>query len=375
MALKQIQNILYENIKRYYYLVIMFSVWTLLGLFMTIQIYVSLSQSGKGDLTSAFLVSFSYSYSWFFLSPLILNLIQKLPITKEKWIKHIIIFLIVGIIFVFCTLGIYRYFIWLIIDSQTKPFKIWEMFQSILMNFDYGLISYLLNILIIFLIDYYRRFRERELTTSQLETQLIQAQMQSLKMQLHPHFLFNTLHAIGVLVRKNDNEIALKMLTGLSDLLRHTLTTFNTDEVPLYQEIQILNLYLDIQQIRFQDRLRIRVNIPPETENINIPNLILQPLAENAIQHGISKLSSAKRIDISASKNDNFLTIVISDDGPGLPDDWERLKQNGIGLINTEFRLQKIYGESFKLNLRNNQYGGASVILSLPLRKKTVYFS
>lgn len=218
-------------------------------------------------------------------------------------------------------------------------------------------------------LDYQRKFRERELRASQLEAQLAQSQLQMLRMQLHPHFLFNTLNGITGLVRDRDHEAAVQMLVGLSELLRQTLENSGKQETPLHEELAWLELYLNIQQMRFSDRLRISVNAAPETADALVPNLITQPLVENSIRHGLASRVAPGEVSISAQSADGRLELRVCDDGVGLPDSWQMDKNKGLGLTNTAARLRQLYGSDFKLELRNRERGGVEALISIPLRK------
>jgi LytS/YehU family sensor histidine kinase len=198
-----------------------------------------------------------------------------------------------------------------------------------------------------------------------LETQLAQAQLQTLKMQLHPHFLFNTLNAIAGLVRDSRNKAAVNMLAGLSDLLRYTLENAGKQEVPLKEELEFLELYLDIQQMRFSDRLRVELQIEPETLGALVPNLILQPLVENAIRHGVSRRAASGTIGVSAKRDDALLCIRIYDDGPGLKRDKGRGVEC-VGLSNTRARLRQLYSEDQRFSLTEREGGGVEATLIIP---------
>lgn len=219
-------------------------------------------------------------------------------------------------------------------------------------------------------VEYYRQFRERELRAAQLETQLAQAQLQMLKMQLHPHFLFNTLNGITGLVRDNDNAAAVQMLVGLSELLRQTLDNAGKQEVRLSEELEWLELYLKLQQMRFSDRLQVRIVAAPETLDALVPNLIAQPLVENAIRHGLASRAAPGVVSLTAERQGERLELRVLDDGIGLPDDWRLEDCTGVGLKNTAARLQQLYADAGKLELRNRASGGVEACLSLPLRKE-----
>jgi len=211
--------------------------------------------------------------------------------------------------------------------------------------------------------EYYRRFREQQLQATRLQAMLVEAQLQALKMQLHPHFLFNTLHAISALMDE-DVKAARRMIARLSELLRLTLENAGQQEVPLRQELDALERYLEIEQIRFQDRLTVKISIEPETLEARVPNLILQPIVENSIRHGIAPCSDAGRIEISAARQNGHLELSVRDDGPGMVE--SETGKEGIGLANTRSRLQQLYGDAHRLEIRNASEGGLVVKMLIP---------
>ena len=214
--------------------------------------------------------------------------------------------------------------------------------------------------------EYYRRFREQQLQASRLQAMLVEAQLHALKMQLHPHFLFNTLHAISALMDE-DVKAARRMIARLSELLRLTLENAGQQEVPLRQELQALERYLEIEQIRFQDRLTVQLRIEPETLEARVPNLILQPIVENSIRHGIAPTSDAGKIEIRAARQNGHLELSVRDDGPGMADG--QMNKEGIGLANTRSRLQQLYGDAHDLEIMNAAEGGLMVKMAIPFRK------
>jgi two-component system, LytTR family, sensor kinase len=187
-------------------------------------------------------------------------------------------------------------------------------------------------------------------------------------MQLHPHFLFNTLNSIVGLVRDNRNQAAVSMLVGLSDLLRHTLEHSSRQEVELREEINFIKLYLSIQEMRFSDRLRLEFDIDPATAKAMVPNLILQPLTENALRHGIARSAESGVIVISSAVENGFLRLLVYDNGARLPDDWQMKGSAGIGLANTIARLQQLYDENHEFDIRNREGGGVEAVIVMPLR-------
>lgn len=217
-------------------------------------------------------------------------------------------------------------------------------------------------------LEYYRQFRERELRASHLEAQLAQAQLQMLKMQLHPHFLFNTLNGIAGLMRDNDNAAAVQMLVGLSDLLRQTLDNAGKQEVRLREELDWLELYLKLQQMRFSDRLRVHIEAAPETLDALVPNLITQPLVENSIKHGSQRRAEPGCIFIRARRVNDRLELRVCDEGDGLPNGWQLETSAGVGLANTSARLQRLFGADYEMVIQNRAPAGVEARLSIPLR-------
>jgi len=215
--------------------------------------------------------------------------------------------------------------------------------------------------------DYYRKYRERELRTAELEKRLVQAKLQTLQMQLNPHFLFNTLHSISSLMHK-DVEAADKMITRLGDLLRAALAGADTQEVTLRQELNLLQLYLSIEQIRFGNRLSVKMEIAPDTLEAQVPNLILQPLVENAIRHGIEPRARPGCIELRSQRQDSRLALVVSDNGAGISGNGA--VKEGVGLSNTRARLRELYGETHRFELVGGPAGGMRVEVSIPFREE-----
>ena len=213
--------------------------------------------------------------------------------------------------------------------------------------------------------SWYARYRDREVRAAQLESRLAQARLEGLRMQLQPHFLFNTLHAISALMHR-DVEAADRMLARLSDLLRLTLDGAHTPEVPLRQELDFLDAYLEIQQTRFQDRLTIVRDVDPAALDALVPNLLLQPLVENAIRHGIAVRAAGGRVEISARRENGAVRLSVRDDGPGLPPGGAG--PGGVGLANTRARLEQLYGDAQSLALANDPSGGLRVTVLAPYR-------
>ena len=223
---------------------------------------------------------------------------------------------------------------------------------------------------VIYAIDARRRLRTQEMAAVRLETQLARAQLEALKVQLHPHFLFNTLNAISMMVRKGETEGAVRMLAGLSDLLRLTLASVGKQEVPLRQELDFLERYLALQQVRFSDRLEVRMHISPEVLDASVPSLVLQPLAENAVRHGLGPREQGGVLEIAAERSGPDLVLSLRDTGVGLPPESER--RGGVGLQNVRARLAVLYPDAHRFTLENHPAGGTLATLAIPFHRETM---
>jgi two-component system LytT family sensor kinase len=216
-------------------------------------------------------------------------------------------------------------------------------------------------------LEIHQRYKNEELKAAQLESRLIENELKALREQLRPHFLFNTLNTVAVLVRENKNDEAVTLIARLSSLLRMSLDNTRVHEVTLRQEMDFLERYIDIQKARFSDRLNVGINIAPDAMEARIPNLLLQPLVENAILHGIAPKSGPGRVDVMGKIEGNELHLEVRDDGPGLGAGAQRAKE-GIGLSNTRERIAKIYGPRGQLSLKSEPGRGVSVLIVLPCR-------
>ncbi|HEU4768980.1 MAG TPA: histidine kinase [Pyrinomonadaceae bacterium] len=349
------------------------AVWAMLGVIYAGPIYFEMRSEGMDH--AAWRV-FSWGIltwlAWAPLTPAIIWLARRYPLIDGAWKKHLLVhlpaFLLLSILH-----SAAATMIALTIDPfdsmGDSPKTFWPRFLSRMQgSFGSDLLVYGAVIGICYALDYHRKYREREILATRLEAQLAQAQLDSLRMQLHPHFLFNTLNSIAGLVRDNKNQAAVNMLVGLSDLLRHTLEHSSRQEVELREELNFIKLYLGIQQMRFSDRLRLEFDVDPATNKALVPNLILQPLTENALRHGIGRSVSAGVLGISSGVEDGHLRLLVYDNGAGLPDDWQLKGSAGIGLANTAARLQQLYDDDHRLDIRNRDGGGVEVLITMPLR-------
>jgi two-component system LytT family sensor kinase len=214
----------------------------------------------------------------------------------------------------------------------------------------------------------WERARRLQLRESQLEAQLARAQLDALRLEIQPHFLFNTLNTIAALIRTHDNPAALSMLIGLSDLLRATLEEPAGPLAPLGREIRLIRQYVDLQRARFGDRLKVTYDIDPACETLDVPILLLQPLVENAMKHGLAPQTRTCHLTIGAAVQDaTALRLRVWDDGTGLPADFDLDRHAGTGLRNTRARLARLYNGAATLTIRTAAQGGTLVELVLPL--------
>jgi two-component system, LytTR family, sensor kinase len=230
-----------------------------------------------------------------------------------------------------------------------------------------GTIFYSMTVSIGFALVNQERLRQRELAATKLEAKLVEAQLGALRMQLHPHFLFNTLNTIAMFMRAGDAQTSIRLLTRLSELLRSLLDGSGAQEVPLRTELEYARRYLDIEGTRFSDRLHVHVNVPDDVKDAFVPNLLLQPLLENAIQHGIAARASAGLIELNVVRANGRLNLQLRNEGPALPANWSLESARGIGLRNTALRLHHLYGGEAQFDVKDC-VNGVEVAVSLPYR-------
>ena len=353
-------------------LAMIWGVWTLVGLFFTSQIFVSTAYMEKRPTLSRVLfMQMSICYLWALATPLVLWLARRFCIERQNWRSRILFHAVGGIALVGLMSAIH-FLMFMPFIGRTSEITAFRDFQYVFFNLDRQLCIYWLLLLMSHVINYYNSYRKGRLQAERLRTELVQSQLEALKMQLHPHFLFNTLHSISALLNK-DVGAARSMITRLGDFLRLTLENVGTQEVTLQQEMEFLNSYLEIERVRFRDRLTTLVNVDPQMLDVPVPNLILQPIVENAMRHAIATHSSCGRIEITAAPRNGALRIEVKDNGPGLPVDQDGIHlRKGVGLANTRARLERLYGADHLLELANDPAGGLIVILEIPRERNPV---
>jgi hypothetical protein len=334
--------------------------WTLLAVVFALQIWLGMLSHGHSlarivayqVLVWAPWVLFSFAVAW---------LARRLPLVPFH-ARNLLLHVLIG-----CTIGTAHAAWWGIVQLAVKPFDLRNPtdFTAPFLKIAVGqlpgeLILYGLVVAAICAGDYYTRFRERELRAAQLEASLSEARLHALELQIQPHFLFNTLNAISALVRSLRTEEALGMIAGLSDLLRYALDRAGDQQVAVEEEAEMLRRYLQIQQLRFADRLTFEIEVGPDARRAAVPVLLLQPLAENAIRHGIAPSAGPGRVGVRVFREGDELRVELLNSGRLSP-----RVEPGIGLSNTLARLEQLYGRRYRFDLR--QAGGGVVTeLAIP---------
>lgn len=348
--------------------------WTVIALFQSIRVY----HVYGGDLPwcASLALSAIEWYLWALLAVLVVRISLWARFDRGHWIRSSIIHLVSAC--VICTVQIVLFLnisgiimpmfeenfaTWF---GQAPSFYIWAMGYRLF----YALMTYSLVAFVTYSIALYKRYRDEQQRLMAIESTLTRSRLEMLKSQLHPHFLFNTLNAIAALIHI-DPEGADRMVTKLSELLRSTIDESGAKEVPLRNEIEFIDRYLDIQLVRFRDRLQTHKDIPPDVFDALIPSLLLQPLVENAIVHGMKRRTDSVEVRIMARRENDSLRITISDNGPGVTEELSELEKKGRGLANTRERLERMYGSSQRLSVTGSPEDGTTAKIVIPFRTES----
>jgi signal transduction histidine kinase len=313
-------------------------------------------------------VGLSDWYVWAALTPLVLWLARRYPLRAGRWGRPLLLHTAVSVALALLLITLDVPLVLALRQAPDEPLSPAEAWQRyFFLEFHLYVLLYWALLCVAHALAYYRDARDRRLEAAWLEGQLARAELNALKMQLDPHFLFNTLNAISALMHR-DVEAADRMMGLLGDLLRRTLGAAGAQEVPLAQELDFVGRYLEIQQARFGGRLAVALDIEPGTLGARVPTLILQPLVENAIRHGIAPRPRGGRVEVRSRRREGALHLEVFDDGPGLPPEAAGGCQEGVGLTNTRARLRHLYGPDHRLELSN---GGAGVVVTLAIPFRT----
>ncbi|MCX6120077.1 MAG: histidine kinase [Ignavibacteriales bacterium] len=343
-------------------------IWFILGLIYSGQSFFYYLSIGQEFLwQKSLLHSFVFFVEWALLTVPVLRLAERFCIDSKNFFKNIIFHFFVGIAIGLCQQTIFVISINYIDGGFSFQHTLRQMLPSIVGFFEFGVLIYWSLVFIFHALSYYRNFQDEKKHATELHTQLIESQLQTLKMQLQPHFLFNTLNAISVLVKKKP-ALAQKMITRLSDLLRLTLERGLTNEVSLERELEFLSAYLSIEKVRFGERLKVKIHIDENILSALVPTFLLQPLAENSIRHGIASRSGDGWIEVKAEQQNGTLLIEVIDGGIQSRRAKKKHERSGVGLENIQQRLQKLYGAEFYFDFKENDTHGATVKMTIPLK-------
>ncbi|HWS19017.1 MAG TPA: histidine kinase [Candidatus Elarobacter sp.] len=352
------------GVRRLFNWALILAAWTLIVLTFSVQAYVFAVARGRPDnFWHEFLSASSDWYIWAALTPLVLLLCRRFRITPQNWRSTVPIHLAAGVVISFLQLAIQVRLNFIVNPGYKMTYwRVIYFFATFKGHIN--LLTYWVIVALNHGIYYYEQSRARELAWSRMETDLANAQLQVLNMQLHPHFLFNTLHSISTLISE-DPQTARQMVLKLSDLLRASLNKIEQPAVPLQQELELLECYISIEQTRFKDRLTIEKEIAPDALACEVPTMILQPLVENAVRHGIGKHRQADRISIIAQRSNGRLLLEVRN-RIGSVENGGSAPARGIGLTNTRARLEQLYGNHHSFDIADREGGGVAVKLSLP---------
>ncbi len=346
-----------------------FGGWALIAVLSVSQSYLLFTDvEHPVSLADLALWAITEVITWAALSPAILWLARRYRIGRTSWRRAVGVLAVAGVAFVFLQPAVQIAVGRVLFGAASPESGFAEMYRfSCVRKFPINLLLYWMIVGLSHGIEYYKRYRDRELRATQLEARLVQSQLATLKMQLHPPFLCNTLNSISALIDENPRA-ASRMVARVGEFLRLTLETSGAEDASFDEELRFLRTYLEIEQIRFEDRLTVRYDIDPETLGARIPSLLMQPIVENAIKHGVAKCDDGGHIEIRARRRDERLEIDVSDNGPGLGagDGAASSDERGVGLANTRARLGNLYETGYSFELTNAPDGGTLVRLVLP---------
>jgi two-component system LytT family sensor kinase len=356
------------------------AVWAFLAVSSGISLYEFDRSFGKPPmLQQEFVLPLVNDVIFAFLTPFVFFLARRYPLQKNGWLRRSLLYLGGGFLFTAAHVALrcLAYPVWdprisqftsaMWNSSSHVPEVKWLLIERLFLynTVDDVFSTYFAIVLVSHAVWYYQNFRDREIRASQLETQLTKARLKALKSQMQPHFLFNTMHSISALIL-TDAPAADKMITRLGDFLRITLDNDDLQFTTLNRELEFIRGYLEIEKVRFEERLNLTFNVSADTLSAEVPHLLLQPLVENAVQHGISKRPTRGELAVSSERRKDDLYITIRDNGPGLPDVERTRLASGLGLRGTRERLATIYGENHSFDIHSLAAGGVEVNIRIP---------
>ena len=349
--------------------VLVVAFWTLFGLIESTNAYVAQSQRGaEASWVAALINNMPWWWLWAALTPVVFFIARRVRLDGARAPQAIATHLVAGAALV----TVHIVAAGTLFHYTSGGYAQRELGQQLLgITFAFlpsELLTYAALVGAYLALEYGARAREGELRAARLEAQASEARLSALRMELNPHFLFNTLNGIAGLVRLRENDTAVRMLAQLGDMLRQTLAGRGAAEVPLADDLAQLDRYIQLEQMRFRDRLTVERRIEEDARGALVPPLLLQPLVENALRHGVGASTGPIRLTITARAADGTLELIVADSGAGVGRNGDR-GGNGVGLSNTRARLTELYGERGTLELRNSAQGGAEAVVRLPLHR------
>jgi len=345
----------------------LFSLFTALGVLEFSYRYLDdLARARSGTWTIRLVEQSTGVYSAFLLLPVVLWHARRFRWHRSQWLRFSVAHLAGALAYSLAhttLMALSRQAIFYLLGRGSYDYGIMGFRYPMELSND--LIGYAIWIGCFYSIEHIRKARQRELVAAQLEARLAEAQLENLRLQLNPHFLFNTLNMISS-VMYEDVETADAMIVRLSDLLRFTLRAESKPEIRFAEELEITRLYLEIMKARFEDKLYVNYEVEAGVQEALLPQLILQPLVENAVRHGMNE-ESGLQINLKAARENNDLVIHISDNGPGIAESHQGVdSKHGIGLANTKARLEQLYGREQRFEIASETGSGTDVTVALP---------
>ena len=347
---------------------IAFAIWTAVGAFIISQRYLfALSVAARFDFFASAAMNFASIWLWALMTPAIIALAHRFPLHAGSWQRNLVLHFLFSVAFAAADVCLDT---WVArsIHSTTAQLSLVSRFwnKSFINLFSYAAVTAVAHA-----IQYSHQLADRKARTAELEKEVLRARLAALQMQLRPHFLFNALNSVASLIRSQQSAQAIRALSGLADLLRFVLKRDGAQLVPLRDEMELIDRYLRIEQIRFENRLEARLDVDPQVLDALVPSLILQPLVENAVHHGIESARGIGHVDVEVRRDADMLRVCVRNSGPLLDLASAPGEVDGVGLGNTRARLQHLYGEHHRFELRAAAGGGALAELAIPFQSTT----
>jgi two-component system LytT family sensor kinase len=348
------------------------ALWCAGGLFDASQAVLILRFAHDSDQSwlPVFATEMATWLPWVLATPWIIGLARRYPFIRGTTLRtvavHVAAFATIGAVAEGWTATLQVLFNpW----GNRRPPDFWDSWSTTLLyHVLIFLIAYALILTVTYLLDSRDNVARQMTETARLNEELSRAQLAALRRQMEPHFMFNALNSIAGLVRDHRNDAAVSMIVGLSEFLRRSSEDSHRSQVTLAEEVEYLQRYVDIQQVRFGERLRVSVDIPADLMDMQVPNLLLQPLVENAIKHGVAKRVVGGNVRVTGARRDSSVCLSVYNDGPSFPNDWQT-NAAGVGLANLRTRLQILHGDASELQMRRAGADGVEVLVTLPLKE------